>query len=197
LFQGEPVFLDLELYRPPAGTGRAGFFNRRTKIILAAVGVGAGGNVRIELYPEWRLGSERAIIEKLLGRLEELSSVVEGRNKRVLVGYGILTTDLPIIAAKSRAYRLRGAESTLYRRFIVLDLFQYALSKYRGEGLPSMAWLAGQVLGEGNTKRSGHIVHELYENGSYREIEEYQYEELRLLARVYEALAREWWGPEG
>ncbi len=192
MFQGDPVFLDLELYRPPTGTGRAGFFNRKTKIILAAIGIGTGENVRIELYPEWKLGGERAIIEKLLGRLVELSSSTGGRNKRLLVGYGILTTDLPIIAAKSRVYKLRATESILYRKFIVLDLFQYALTKYRGEGLPSMSWLASQVLGPASTKRSGYIVHELYEKRRYGEIEEYQTREIRLLAKVYSLLSRRW-----
>ena len=169
------IVLDIELYRPRTGRGRSGFFTGK----LIAIGLGvqrSPSDARVEVLTVEDLG-EAGLVRRTLEILE-----AEARSGRgVLGGYNILSLDLPVILSK--AYTLLGdrwgrrAASTLYRRFLVVDMFQHALHSYEGEGLPSFRWFYQRLACSHGLpvppKDSGYNVHELYEAGDMGRIVEY------------------------
>ncbi len=169
------IALDIELYRPRTGSGRSGFFSGK----LVAVGLGIQrkpGNARVEVLTVDRLG-EAGLVRKTIEMLEAEAE----QGKGVLGGYNILSLDLPVLLIK--AHTLLGgkwggrAASTLYRRFLVVDMFQHALHIYGGEGLPGFRWLYQRLACSHGLpippKDSGYSIHDLYEAGEMERIAEY------------------------
>lgn len=169
------IVVDVELYRPRAGRGRSGFFSGQ--LIAVGVGIQRGPrDARVEVLA-LDSGGEKGLVRRTLQLIESEAS----RGKGVLGGYNILSLDLPFIL--SRAHELLGrswgrrAAAILYRRFIVVDMFQHALQLYRGEGLPSFSWYYERLACRHKLpvpgKRSGYDVHSLFESGRMGEIIKY------------------------
>jgi len=186
------IFLDIELYRPATQRGRAGFFNDRTRLVAVAVGVSESpGETRVEA----RAGRDEAALLKWL--LSRVQPYARQRARSPLVGYGILTLDIPFVILRAqrllphRSYiQLREA---LLRGFTNVDMFQAALLAYAGQGLPSMAGFysalrAARGLEPRPDKGTGYRVHELYERGDLGSIREYAKREMNQLIEAYNLL---------
>ncbi len=186
------VYLDIEVYRPPTRRGRAGFFSRKSRLVCYAVAVEREpGDVE---YIVEASGDEKRLLRGLAAAVAK----VRGQRSRSvpLIGYNVLGYDIPFIVYRAGLHMDPGAVhrliDDLYRGFIHVDLFQWALMVYRGEGLPGFMDFLRQVYclrGRGvPVKETGYNVHGYVEEGRYDLVERYSRSEMEMLVELYNLL---------
>lgn len=189
------LFLDLEMYR----ANRKAFF-RDAKII--AIGYAkVNRNIhdfvnehntypKVKILSEWKMGNEKNMLTLFLDFLKDLN-----RNRLYIVGFGLTKYDIPFLIQRLVHHKIGTLDELnefFHQNLMYIDLRLIGLllnkMKFKGSGLNDTIRrinYADPKLKKVLNEKSGAIVHELYVNRKYREIEKHLENDIKETIYLY------------
>ena len=169
------LYLDIETYRKEPF--------RDEKVIAIGVSEGEG---RIEKFLEWDLGDEKGVIKEFYSYIFDL---MEEEDFLVVVGFGILRFDIPLLIQKGVEYGYSLSElNAFWHRTFTIDLFQSMLPaynfRYKGNSLENLVKEAERFGVSIELYGSGREVRNWYENGEYQKIERHLEADLEAIRQI-------------
>jgi len=195
------LFWDMEMYRKD----RKKFFSDSKIIAIGFSKVNKNINdyvekhrdyPRIHIWTEWKMNGEKNLVIRFFDYLERL------KNSGVLylVGYGIMTYDIPFLIQRLHHYGVRTIEelNEFFHDLMCIDLKLIGLlfnrMKFKGSTLSNTVdriKYRDPILNKPHINESGFEMHELYEKQMHQKIEDHLKNDIKAVIWLFRTMEKQ------